>query len=270
MEKLNLNNLEETLFIPMRGRVFASKKFPHILNDKKALEIANKFPEYYMNINKESEYTLMASAIRSMNMDIYIQEFLKSNPEGTIICVGTGMETTFFRNDNKKAIWYEIDLEEVANIRIKILGENNRDIVLPYSMFDYNWMSEVSQNSKPPYLIIAAGVFHYFDKKLIIEFLRKMKEFGTNVEVVFDTVSKLGMKGTKRYMKQLGKDDALMYFYVNNAQDLTNEIGEDTQLLDERNYFSFVNNRKGFKLMTKISMSVSDLLHMLKMIHIKL
>lgn len=38
MDKLNLNNIEETLFIPMRGRVFVSKKFPYILNDNKAIE----------------------------------------------------------------------------------------------------------------------------------------------------------------------------------------------------------------------------------------
>lgn len=75
MEKLNLNDIEETLFIPMRGRIFTSKKFPYILNDSKALEIEKKLPISYMNMNKDSEYTLMASATRSMNMDKYIQEF---------------------------------------------------------------------------------------------------------------------------------------------------------------------------------------------------
>ena len=113
MEKLDLNNIEETLFIPMRGRVFASKKFPYILNDKKAIEIAEKLPEFYMNMKNDTEYTLMASAIRSMNMDRYIKNFLSKNPEGTIICVGAGLETTFYRNDNQKSKWYEIDLKEV-------------------------------------------------------------------------------------------------------------------------------------------------------------
>lgn len=269
MEKLNLNDIEETLFIPMRGRIFTSKKFPYILNDSKALEIEKKLPISYMNMNKDSEYTLMASATRSMNMDKYIQEFLKKYPEGTIICVGAGMETTFFRNDNKKATWFEIDLKEVADMRIEIFGKNKRDIVLPYSMFDYNWINHVKNKSKAPYLIVAAGVFHYFDKKTIVEFLKKMKEFN-NVEVVFDTVSKLGMKGTKRYMKKIGKNANTMYFYVNNVKDFIKEIGPDTKLLDKRDYYSFIKDKKRFKVMTKIFMTVSDLLHMLKIIHIKL
>lgn len=269
MEKLDLNNIEETLFIPMRGRVFASKKFPYILNDKKAIEIAEKLPEFYMNMKNDTEYTLMASAIRSMNMDRYIKNFLSKNPEGTIICVGAGLETTFYRNDNQKSKWYEIDLKEVSDIRRKIFSKNIRDIILDYSMFDYNWINEVLKNSKAPYLIIAAGIFHYFEKKSIIEFLRKVKELN-EVEVVFDTVSKLGMKATKRYMKKLGKDDVFMYFYVENANKLIKEIGGNTIVLAEKDYYSFIKNKKDFKFMTRISMNISDFLHMVKMIHLKL
>ena len=40
MEKLNLDTLEETLFVPMRGRAFCSRTFPDIFKDEKALEIA--------------------------------------------------------------------------------------------------------------------------------------------------------------------------------------------------------------------------------------
>ena len=124
MGKLNLTSVEETLFVPMRGRVYASKNFPEILNDKKALEIAEKLPKSYLNMEKESQYTLMASSVRSMNMDKYIQNFLNKNPNGTIINVGCGMETTFYRNDNGKAIWYEIDLEEVTTLRQKVFKSN--------------------------------------------------------------------------------------------------------------------------------------------------
>ena len=49
MGKLNLTSVEETLFVPMRGRVYASKNFPEILNDKKKLEIAEKLPKNNMS-----------------------------------------------------------------------------------------------------------------------------------------------------------------------------------------------------------------------------
>ena len=75
MDKLNLDTLEETLFVPMRGRVFCSRTFPGAFKDEKALEIAEKLPKEYMSLERETEYTLMASAIRSKNMDIYIKKF---------------------------------------------------------------------------------------------------------------------------------------------------------------------------------------------------
>lgn len=268
MGKLNLTSVEETLFVPMRGRVYASKNFPEILNDKKALEIAEKLPKSYLNMEKESQYTLMASSVRSMNMDKYIQNFLNINPNGTIINVGCGMETTFYRNDNGKAIWYEIDLEEVTTLRQKVFKSNDRDIVLTYSMFDYSWMKEVKKSNEP-YLIVASGLFYYFEEKAVIEFLRKVKELG-NVEVIFDTVSKFGMKQTRKYMKQLGKDDALMYFYVEDINDLLKKLGNEVQLLDNHDYYEWVTDKSKFNFITRISMKISDKFHMVKMIHLKL
>lgn len=268
MGKLNLTSVEETLFVPMRGRVYASKNFPEILNDKKALEIAEKLPKSYLNMEKESQYTLMASSVRSMNMDKYIQNFLNKNPNGTIINVGCGMETTFYRNDNGKAIWYEIDLEEVTTLRKKVLKPSERDIVLAYSMFDYSWLKEVKK-SKGPYLIVSSGVFYYFEEKSVIEFLRKVKEIG-DVEVIFDTVSKFGMKQTKKYMKQLGKDDALMYFYVEDVNDLLNKVGNGVELLDEHNFYEWVTDKSKFNFITRLSMKISDKFKMVKMIHLKL
>ena len=268
MNDLNLTSVEETLFVPMRGRVYASKNFPQILNDKKTLEIAEKLPKNNMSNEKESQYTLMASAIRSMNMDRYISEFLNKNPNGTIICVGAGVETTFYRNDNGKATWYEIDLEEVTSLRKKVFEPNERDIILTCSMFDYNWMKEVKKSNEP-YLIVASGLFYYFEEKSVIEFLRKVKELG-NVEVIFDTVSKFGMKQTKKYMKQLGKDDALMYFYVEDVNSLLRQLHEDTQLLDNHDYYEWVTDKSKFNFITRVSMKISDKFHMVKMIHLKL
>lgn len=268
MEKLNLDALEETLFVPMRGRVFCSRTFPDTFKDEKALEIAKELPEEYMNLERETEYTLMASAIRSKNMDIYIKKFLSKNPNGTIINVGCGMETTFYRNDNGKCIFIEMDLEEVTSMREKVFGKNKRDIILTKSLLDYSWIEDVKKIAKGPYLIIASGVFYYFPKDQIIDFLRKVKLLG-NVEILFDTVSKSGMKITKKYMKQLGKEDATMYFYVEKGKELINEIGNNCKLIDEHDFYDFTENKSKFKFKTKLYMVISDKLHMVKMIQLK-
>ena len=42
--------------------------------------------------------------------------------------------------------------------------------------------TDVKKIAKGPYLIIASGLFYYFPKDQIIEFLRKVKNLG-NVEI---------------------------------------------------------------------------------------
>lgn len=39
-----LGIVEDTLFIPMLGRIYASENFPQIVYDKKALELKEKLP----------------------------------------------------------------------------------------------------------------------------------------------------------------------------------------------------------------------------------
>ncbi len=87
---------------PMLGRIYASKHFPHILNDRKAMELKGKLPQNIKGQNTQTQYTLMAGAVRSANMDRYIRDFLKRNPNGIIAELGCGLETTFYRNDNGK------------------------------------------------------------------------------------------------------------------------------------------------------------------------
>ncbi len=269
MDNIKLDNIEETLFVPMRGRVFASENFKDILYDQKALEIADKIPDRYMDYSVESEYTLLASAVRSKNIDILVQNFLERNPKGCIINIGAGLETTYFRNNNNLATWFELDLEEVADLRKTILGENEKDKILAYSMFDYEWIEKVKQEHEGPYLIISSGVFYYFKMEEILNLLNNLNNFDNSVEVIFDCVSKIGIKFTRKHMKNIGKEDATMYFYVDDAETIVKKI-DNSKLIECRDYYSKIDNMNNMKLMTKISMKVSDLFHMVKMIHIKI
>lgn len=269
MDNIELGNVEETLFVPLRGRIFATKLFNQVLNDQKSLEIASKIPEKYLSMDRESEYTLLSSAIRSMNMDKSIQDFLRRYPDGSVINIGCGLETIFYRNSNGKTIFYELDLNDVINLRKEIIGIEEKDVCLAYSMFDYNWIDEVLKKSDGPFLVVSSGVFYYFREEEVVDFLRNLSKLG-EVEIVFDAVSKFGIKQSNRYLKKLGKEDAIMYFYVDNVADLVDKIGENVEIIDSMDYFNNIRDRSQFNMTTRIKMFVSDKFHMVKHIHLKL
>ena len=76
MKDSKLGVVEDTLYVPMLGRIYASENCKHILYDKKSLELKSKMPEGLIEHDTQTQYTYLASAARSANMDRYIADFL--------------------------------------------------------------------------------------------------------------------------------------------------------------------------------------------------
>ena len=236
MSKLGV--VEDTLFVPMLGRIYASEYCPQILYDPKALELKKKLPSGLPEQDGQSQYTLLASAARSANMDRYIRAFLERRPDGVIVQLGCGLETAYYRCDNGR--------------------------------FAEDWIRQIRADvPDAPILVTAGGLFHYFEESKVVGLLRMLTGFGEiEIEIVFDSVSKSGMAMMrKKYMKQVGHGDAQMFFYVDSASVLAGKIGSGVRVLAEEPYYRHI-PRTGLKLSTKISMSVSDRFCMVKMVHL--
>lgn len=261
-----LGIIEDTLFVPMQGRIYASLYCPQILYDKKALELKERIS---FELEKQSQYTFLASAVRSANMDRIITDFLNSSPDGVIVQLGCGLETTYHRLDNGRTRWYAVDLPSVIEYRRILLAEPDRESYISEDAFAGGWIRLVREEFPfSPILVIAAGLFHYFEKDKVLDLLRSLGQYG-EIIVVFDAVNKMGLSIMRRkYMKKLGHPDARMHFYVDSAEVLVNEIGHDAKLVSEQAYYHFT-PRRGLSLSTRISMRVSDSLKMLKIIQIK-
>ena len=268
MSKLGV--VEDTLFVPMLGRIYASEYCPQILYDPKALELKKKLPSSLPEQDGQSQYTLLASAARSANMDRYIRTFLEHRPDGVIVQLGCGLETAYYRCDNGRSRWYAVDLPHVVEYRRELLPEPERETYLAGDAFAEDWIRQVRADvPNAPILVTAGGLFHYFEEAKVVCLLQTLQQYG-EITLVFDTVNKSGMAMMrKKYMKQLGHADAQMFFYVDSATELTKKIGGKVKVLAEEPYYYHI-PRNGLKLSTKISMTVSDALHMVKMIQLKL
>ena len=264
-----LGVVEDTLFVPMLGRIYASEYCPQILYDKKALELKKKLPSDLIEKNMQNQYTLLASASRSANMDRFIRSFLERRPDGVIAQLGCGLETTYHRCDNGKTHWYAVDLPHVIDYRRELLPELERETYLAGDAFSEDWIRQVrTEFPDAPILVTAGGLFHYFEENKVISLLRMIGQSG-NMEVVFDTVNKRGMTMMKKkYMKQVGHADAQMFFYVDSAEELAAKIGSNAKVIAEEPYYRYI-PKNGLKLSTKVSMAVSDQFKMVKMICLK-
>ena len=263
----DFSTVEDTLFVPMLGRIYASEHFPNILNDRKALELKPRLPQNLRGQDTQTQYTLLASAVRSTNLDRYIRDFLNRCPDGVIVLLGCGLETTFFRNDNGRTVWYEVDLPDVVNYRRELLGESDRDRCIAADAFGEEWIKTVREAfPTQPLLVAASGLFYYFEEKTVLDLFRMLRNYG-RIELLFDAVNHTGMKQMSKYMKQVGHADAAMYFYVDKAQTCADQVG--ATVLREEPYYAHT-EKKGLQFMTAASMRVSDRFKMVKMVHLQL
>ena len=264
-----LTTVSETLYVPLLGRIYASTHCPDILYNKKALDIMKQLPEKTREMSGQTEYTLLASAVRSKNVDYYVQAFLEENPSGSIVNVGCGLESLYDRNDNGKAHWFELDFPDVLKLRSEFFPENERDRYLPYSMFDYAWIDEVKAAAQGPVLIVAAGLFYYFKEEQVIDFIEHLAGFD-QVQLVFDAVSSSGIKGSRHYMKKMGRQDAEMFFSVDSTKALVKKLSARTSVIEERKYYSLTELHSKISSATKLKMRFSDVFNMVKMVHLKI
>ena len=267
MSKLGV--VEDTLFIPMLGRLYASQHCPQILHDEKALQLKGQLPPGLLEQKGQSQYTLLASAVRSANMDRFIRAFLERRPDGIIVQLGCGLETTYHRCDNGHTRWYAVDLPHVVEYRRDLLPEPERETYLAGDAFAEDWIRRIRADAPDaPILVTAGGLFHYFEEAKVVGLFQMLQKFG-KIELAFDAVSKSGMSMMrKRYMKQVGHADARMFFYVDSAAELAGKIGDGAEVLIQEPYYRNI-SKDGLRFSTKFSMAVSDRWCMVKMIQLK-
>lgn len=268
MKETKLGVVEDTLYVPMLGRIYASEHCRNILYDKKALELKNLLPEGLAGNDTQTQYTYLASASRSANVDRYVKNFLERKPDGIIVQIGCGLETTWYRNDNGHTLWYGVDLPPVIAYRRELLPETGREKYIPGDAFAKDWIEEIrAEHPAEPVLVIASGLFYYFPEEDVQEAVRMLLNYG-DVELLFDAVNKSGMMMMrKKHMKTVGHEDAKMFFFVDSAAEFAAKTDPRLTVLAEEMFYRRI-SKKGLKLSTKASMALSDLLGMVKMVHL--
>jgi O-methyltransferase involved in polyketide biosynthesis len=154
-------SVQETMLLPVWGRAEYSHLYPELLDDPRAEEIMGKIDYDFSKVEKGfDEYGGVSYLLRARNFDDAIKEYIKKYPEATIINLGAGLDTTFFRVDNGKFAWYDLDLPDAIDFRKKLIPETSRSECIAKSAFDISWFDDVGYKEEKGIYFIAGGLFH--------------------------------------------------------------------------------------------------------------
>ena len=93
-----------------------------ILVDRKAQEILEHI-EYDFAILKIPRKTVIMLCLRVKKFDDYTREFLAIHPGGVVIHLGCGLDSRCIRADKGEAVWYDLDMPGVIDLRRKFYKE---------------------------------------------------------------------------------------------------------------------------------------------------
>ena len=100
---------------------------------------------------------------RTILLDRLIRDFLRSDPEATVINIACGLDTLVYRRDNGKFRWYNRELPEVIEIRRRFLDEQGRISMIASSALDESWAAEIEEPSGRV-LVVLEGLVMYLTR----------------------------------------------------------------------------------------------------------
>lgn len=115
-----------------------------------------------------------------------MRDFLAVHPGGTVVALGEGLETQFWRVDNGRVRWLTVDLPEVIDLRARLLPGSPRQSAVACSALDERWMDAVALPS--PVLITAQGLLMYLERSEADRLIRACAGRFPGGALVFDVV----------------------------------------------------------------------------------
>ena len=159
------NTVQETLVIPLFGRLVCSERFPQFFSDPEARRICDSLDYDFAEKRKKMEspaglFGALEAAQRQYDLLCEVKAYLKEHPEAAVVNLGCGLDDTFSKVDNGRCRGYNLDFADVINVRNELLPAVDREKNIACDLNDYSWMDAIDASNGT--VFFAAGVFYYF------------------------------------------------------------------------------------------------------------
>ena len=218
------NTVQETLVIPLFGRLVCSERFPELFSDPEAKRICDSLDYDFAEKRKKMEsaaglFGALEVAQRQYDLRCEVEMYLKDHLKAAVVNLGCGLDDTFSKVDNGECSGYNIDLPDVIKVRNDLLPAGERETNLACDLNDYSWMDGI--NASGGAVFFAAGVFYYFKTEDVKKLFQAMAERFPGSVLVFDSCNKRGAGlMRKTWLKEAGITDVNAYFSLEDEAEL--------------------------------------------------
>ncbi len=265
---LELQSVPRTLLLPLWGRAELTRAGTAILSDPGAVKLVERiagagfdFSKLAGDLNFSNNICWLA---RARQFDDKIRRFLSRTPNGEVVNLGAGLDTTFARVDNGTVRWIDMDLPDVIGIRRGLIAERERSRTIAASVLDPSWMEQLA-GEPAPRLFVAGGLLFYFEERQVKAFLGEMSRHFPGAELVFDAFTPDGVKKANGMLSRVGMEGAVARWGLTGAEVLES-WWPNIQVVEQFQLFRGLDLR-GVPFKTRIMTIANRLVKMMTIVH---
>ena len=188
-----MNNVNKTLYIPLYGKAYVSKK-GIILEDKKAEEIWQK-EGFELKGKSKSKWLAYYMGMRSAVFDDWVIAHVKENPNACVVHIGCGMDSRVERVNAQNTQWYDVDFPNVIEERKKYYAENEHYHMLASDAREQAWIAELPKDKDA--IIVMEGVSMYFEFEALKNLLKNLSQHFNTIHLLMDCYTEFAAKASK-------------------------------------------------------------------------
>jgi O-methyltransferase involved in polyketide biosynthesis len=170
-EAAQLGAVQQTLFIPLAARARESRRKRPVLADHKAVAMVESIGYDTAKYGRGAGGAI--TVLRTTIFDYWVRSFLADHPAGTVVELGSGLNTRCERVDNGQVHWIDLDLPDTIELRRRFFTDTDRRQMVAASVLDEGWLATVA-DCGGPYFFAAEGVLVYLPEEQVRQVLTRI------------------------------------------------------------------------------------------------
>lgn len=146
------------------------------LDDPRAIEVIERLDYPFAHFDSpHGGVAARMHAARVRTIDVALTRLLSGEPEATVVALGEGLETQFWRVDDGRVRWLTVDLPEMIAVRRRVLPDAPRTRTFSGSATEPDWIEQVDRGRSV--VITAQGLLMYFEPDQVRRLITEWAEY---------------------------------------------------------------------------------------------
>ena len=212
--KLTLTPEQETLLITLYAKAQPGNP---LFFDQTAQDILNRVDYDFARLHVPYK-TVVLVCQRAKKLDTVTQDFLAEHPNAAVLQLGCGLDSRFWRVDDGRVNWYDLDMPPVIELRRQFFIGSERYHLIAASVTDTEWMDTVTSGGRPV-LVLAEGLLMYLGEADVQRLVLRLRETFPGCRLTADVFSRLTARSATQH-PSLRQTGATIGWGIDDAREL--------------------------------------------------